>query len=70
MKAEYFSVRGKVAAVLEAAGFGALDVGRGFSLKDYVDFFHLSETGGDKLADRVAPKVRAMAHRLGYTGRD
>jgi hypothetical protein len=70
VKAEYFSVRGKAVEVLEAAGFGALDVGLGCFLQDYVDFFHLSEQGGDKLADRVAPKVRAMARQLGYTGRD
>jgi hypothetical protein len=68
VKAEYFSVHGKVAEVLEAAGFGALDVCRDFTVEDYLDVIHLSERGGDKLAERVAPKVRAMARRLGYGG--
>jgi hypothetical protein len=69
-KARYRWVIRKAAEVLEAGGFAALDVGGDFSRKDYVDQLHLSERGGDKLANRVAGKVRAMAGRLGYTDQD
>jgi hypothetical protein len=68
LKAEYRWISVKTAEVLEAAGFAAVEVGSDFSEEDFVDFVHLSERGGRELAARVAPKVRAMAHRLGYLG--
>jgi len=67
-RAEYRWAVAKAAEVLEAAGFGTLDVGGDFAVRDFDDQLHLSESGGRKLADQVAPKVRAMAHRLGYLG--
>jgi hypothetical protein len=51
----------------EAAGFTALEAGRGYDPEDYADWQHLSESGGAKLAGEVAPKVRELARRLGYT---
>ncbi|MBI1915736.1 MAG: hypothetical protein HYS12_13535 [Planctomycetes bacterium] len=65
---EYAWAVAKAAEVLEAAGYGALDVCGDFAVRDFDDQLHLSESGGNKLADRVAPKIRAMARRLGYLG--
>jgi hypothetical protein len=50
----------------EAAGVAALEVGEGFAQEDYADFLHLSPSGGDKLAVRVATKVRQRARALGF----
>jgi hypothetical protein len=40
--------------------------GHGLTAADFADRIHLNAAGGVKLADRVAPRVRAMAERLGY----
>jgi hypothetical protein len=53
-------------AHFEKLGFGAMTIGGDYTYEDYGDFQHLTETGGAKLADVVAPKVRAMARQLGY----
>jgi hypothetical protein len=52
---------------VEAAGLAALAVGRDFTVDDCNDGGgHYTERGGVRLAAEVAPKVRAMARRLGY----
>lgn len=50
----------------EASGYAALDTGRGFVPEDYGDRTHLTASGGLKLAQVTAPKVRALAAQLGY----
>lgn len=52
--------------MLRAHGYEALDYGRDFKDDDYGDRIHLAPAGGQKLADAVAPQVRAMAEKLGY----
>jgi hypothetical protein len=56
-------------SALKALGYDCIDYGRDFSDDDFGDRTHLTSTGGDKLADLVAPEVQALAARLGYTGR-
>lgn len=51
---------------IEKAGFEGLDVGQGFSEREYNDRCHLSVSGGKMMAESVAPKVRALAAKLGY----
>jgi hypothetical protein len=52
---------------LERLGFPALEAGQGYLVSDYGDGVHLTEVGGAKLAAAVAPRVRELARRLGYT---
>jgi hypothetical protein len=52
---------------LEQLGFAALEVGKDCPASDYADSCHLLESGGAKLAAAVAPRVRQLARRLGYT---
>jgi hypothetical protein len=65
-RADYRWAAEKAAVILEDAGFTALVVGNDFSTEDFIDVVHLSESGGRKLAHKVAPKVRDLAARLGY----
>jgi hypothetical protein len=65
-RAVYDSIFTALAGILEAAGMSALDVGADYSEWDYIDCVHFSEQGGQHLAADVAPKLRAMARRLGY----
>jgi hypothetical protein len=59
-------VRDQVRAI-EGAGFAALEVGRDFTVDDCYDGGgHYTEQGGARLAAAVAPKIRALARRLGY----
>jgi hypothetical protein len=51
---------------LEDLGFASLSVGEDCTPEDYADLQHLTESGGAKLAEAVAGKVRAMAERLHY----
>lgn len=53
-------------SMLRARGYAAVDYGKGFSHQDYADRTHLAPSGGRKLADTVAPEVRALAKKLGY----
>jgi hypothetical protein len=46
------------------AGYTAMDYGRDFADDDFGDRTHLSKTGGRKLAELVAPQVRAIENRL------
>ena len=48
------------------AGYAAVDYGRDFADDDFGDRTHLSKTGGRKLAEALAPEVRALAQRLSY----
>jgi hypothetical protein len=51
---------------LEAIGYSAMENGPELSLADYAEGYHLSESGGAKLAKGVAAKIEDMALRLGY----
>jgi hypothetical protein len=53
-------------AMLRGHGYAALDYGEKFTAEDYADRTHLAPAGGEKLADAVAPAVRALADKLGY----
>jgi hypothetical protein len=55
-----------VAESLRQAGFHAIEIGRDWTASDFVDLFHLSEQGGRKLADIIAPVVWQMARERGY----
>ena len=50
----------------ESFGYAVLDTGSNFTPEDYGDRTHLTSSGGLKLAQTTAPKVRAMAAQLGY----
>jgi hypothetical protein len=50
----------------QEAGYQSIDYGRDFTIDDYGDRVHLTSLGGAKLAEIVAPKVRAMSRDLGY----
>ena len=54
--------------VRELARFGieAVAVEARCSAADFIDHCHLTESGGEKLAEEVAPAVRRLARRLGY----
>ena len=55
------------AAAMKAMGFRDVIVpAAGFTEEDYVDLVHTSASGGEKLADAVAPAIRRMADELGY----
>jgi hypothetical protein len=67
---EQADYRAALAALVRGAGelgFAALEVGAGYGEDDFVESCHLSESGGKKLAAEVAPAVRRLARRLGYT---
>jgi hypothetical protein len=52
---------------LREIGFRRAEVpGTDFTADDYVDRTHLSVSGGQKLADKLAPIIRTMATELGY----
>lgn len=55
------------AQAVRDAGFRAMEIGRDWSSDDYIDLGHLSEQGGRRLADAVAPRLEQMARDLGYT---
>jgi hypothetical protein len=58
-------MRGSV-SVLKQAGYEAVAEGDEFTADDFADFLHLGPSGAAKLVDLVAPRIRAMAERLGY----
>jgi hypothetical protein len=53
-------------ATWRAAGYDAMDYGKGFTAEEYGDRTHVTMQGGAKLAILVADKIRAMAKNLGY----
>jgi hypothetical protein len=52
---------------LARLGFCAVEIGPTLDAADYADWLHLAEAGGNKMAELVAPRVRALAEQLGYT---
>jgi hypothetical protein len=54
------------AAALEQAGFAAVEIGKDYPVEAFDDMMHLSEAGGARLAEDLAPRIREMAGRLGY----
>jgi hypothetical protein len=66
LRHRYESTFPQAVAGREARGFAAAEVGREFTSADYHDLTHLNESGGAKLAVRVADEVRELALRLGY----
>jgi hypothetical protein len=53
-------------AKLRSHGYGAVEVGRGYTPSDYADLQHFSESGGEKMARAVAQEVRAIAKNLNF----
>lgn len=53
-------------AMLRHAGYTALVLGPGWNVHDFQDGLHLTEQGGRKLAEAVAPLVVQKARALGY----
>ncbi len=51
---------------LRRAGFQGVEIGRDWNANDFVDLFHLSEQGGRKLANVIAPLVSQMARDRGF----
>ena len=51
------------------AGLHAQLIGEDYDERDYADRSHFSEKGGRKLAEDLAPTVRAMSARLYGTNR-
>jgi hypothetical protein len=66
-QASYGRISRMMVRRLEYLGFSAMESGKGFASDDYADYCHLVDSGGAKMAARVAPKVRELAKRLGYT---
>ena len=50
----------------EELGYAALDTGTNYAIEDFGDRTHLTSAGGAKLAAVVAPKIEALATKLGY----
>jgi len=63
----YVRISRRMVDRLKKLGFAAVETGKDFSATDYTDVCHLVESGGAEMAARVAPKVRELARRLGYT---
>jgi hypothetical protein len=57
----------RTVSALQDAGYEATSMGQDLTAEDYADLVHLVPSGGAKLAALVAPRVRALAERLGYT---
>jgi hypothetical protein len=65
-KAAYNALFPATAHVLEQAGFPTIEIGRDYPVSAFCDRGHLSEEGGARMAEELAPKIREMAQRLGY----
>ena len=59
------AVRDTIAG-FEKLGYAALDTGTNYTIEDFGDRTHLTSAGGAKLAAVVAPKIEALATKLGY----
>jgi hypothetical protein len=66
-RADYFTLADQAVQALQRCGFAALQVGRGFPVEWYFDTVHLNTEGGRRMAEAVAPQVRQLARKLGYT---
>jgi hypothetical protein len=62
----YSDLRRTTVQHLQSLQFSALEFGADCTPADFGDYGHLAASGGAKLADVVAPQVRALAQRLGY----
>jgi hypothetical protein len=63
----YYWLYERASNVLEQAGIAAQSLGKNWTREDYYDLVHPSESGGAKMAEMVAPRLREMSQRLGYT---
>jgi hypothetical protein len=54
------------AATAEKVGIAGLVAGREMTTDDFNDRCHPSESGGARLAEEIAPKVRELAERFGW----
>lgn len=52
--------------ILRASGFTTNDFTEDFTVENYADYVHLSNSGGAKLSERVAVAVRDKSKQLGY----
>ncbi len=66
-RAHYVRISRGMADHIRKVGCSAVEAGKDFAATDYADNCHLVESGAAKLAGRVAPQVRDIARRLGYT---
>ncbi len=57
----YLEIHKRYADAVRQGGMHALVFGENYADKDYFDRSHLSESGGRKLAEELAPVVRAIA---------
>jgi hypothetical protein len=62
----YERVVRRYAEAFRVHGFDAAAIGRDWNPADYSDSRHLTPEGGAKLAFELAPRLRAMAAKLGY----
>jgi hypothetical protein len=69
-RAGYAAMSRFTAAWLERMNFAAVEVGPQLTAQDYADFVHLAEPGGERMAELLAPRLRALARELGYTEPD
>lgn len=53
-------------AALRSCGLAAQEVGAGIESPDFADSRHLFASGGAKLAEELAPAIRALSKRLSY----
>jgi hypothetical protein len=51
---------------LRNLGLKAIEAGSNFTIYDFNDRVHLAPSGGEKLAEVVAPQLKALAQELGY----
>jgi len=65
-RARYRTFQPVMAQEMEQRGFSTLVCGMDFTADDYIDRVHLSPQGGVKLTQSVAPRIRALAKKLGY----
>lgn len=54
------------AAVIDRVGMYGFVAGRGLTADDFYDRCHPSESGGARLAEEIAPRVRELAQRFGW----
>lgn len=62
----YWAIINQFRSLLENLGYYALDVGKDFSSTDYADEGHFLATGGKKIAEQVANKIKYIAFAKGY----
>jgi hypothetical protein len=66
-RADYYAQSAKTVEVLQRMGVAALEVGKDYPVEAYFDNVHLVREGERRMAEAVAPRVRDLARRLGYT---